>query len=60
VEAALDKDNSLKFSELIKQISKTTQFIVVSHNDTVITSADTALGVAKTKQGSKIVSVKLT
>jgi len=60
VEAALDKENSKKFSELIKQISKTTQFIVVSHNDTVIVAADTALGVTKTKNGSRIVSIKLT
>jgi chromosome segregation protein len=59
VEAALDKENSKRFAELVKMLSKDTQFIVVSHNDTVITSADTALGVTRTKLGSKILSIKL-
>ncbi len=59
VEAALDKENSKRFAELVRVLSKDTQFIVVSHNDTVITSSDTALGVAKTRLGSKILSIKL-
>ena len=59
VEAALDKENSKRFAELVRVLSRDTQFIVVSHNDTVITSSDTALGVAKTRLGSKILSIKL-
>ncbi len=60
VEAALDKENSKRFADLIKELSKDTQFIVVTHNDNVIPNADIALGVTKTKLGSKIVSIKLT
>jgi chromosome segregation protein len=60
VEAALDKENSKRFADLIKELSKDTQFIVVTHNDNVIPYADIALGVTKTKLGSKIVSIKLT
>jgi chromosome segregation protein len=58
-EAALDKENSKRFAELVKELSKQTQFIVVSHNDSVIPFADVALGVTKSKQGSKIVGIKL-
>lgn len=60
VEAALDKENSKKFAQLVKNLSSDTQFIVVSHNDSVIPFADIALGVTRTKQGSRIVSIKLT
>ena len=57
-DASLDKENSLKLSNLLKELSKNTQFIVVTHNDSVLTSADTAIGVTRTKDGSKIVGVQ--
>jgi chromosome segregation protein len=57
-DASLDKENSLKLSQLLKELSKNTQFIVVTHNDSVLTSADTAIGVTRTKDGSKIVGVQ--
>jgi chromosome segregation protein len=60
VEAALDKENSKKFANLVKELSGQAQFIVVSHNDNVIPFADVALGVTRTPRGSKILSVKLT
>ena len=60
VEAALDKENSKKFANLVKELSAQAQFIVVSHNDNVIPFADVALGVTRTPRGSKILSVKLT
>jgi len=60
VEAALDKENSKKFANLVKELSAQAQFIVVSHNDNVIPYADVALGVTRTPRGSKILSVKLT
>ncbi|MEM4634022.1 MAG: hypothetical protein QW275_02610, partial [Candidatus Anstonellaceae archaeon] len=59
-DAALDKENSRKLAELIKQMSGKTQFIVVTHNDTVLSHADVALGVTRTEEGSKIVGVQLT
>jgi len=58
-DAALDKANSLKLSNLLKELSKTTQFIVVTHNDQILSAADIALGVTKTAQGSKIVGIEL-
>ena len=57
-DASLDKENSLKLSNLLKELSNGTQFIVVTHNDAVLTSADTAIGVTRTREGSKIVGVK--
>jgi len=59
-DAALDKENSKKLADLIKQLSGKTQFIVVTHNDTVLSNSDVALGVTRTEDGSKIVGVQLT
>lgn len=59
VEAALDKENSKRFAAMLSELAKETQFILVTHNDAVIPFANVAIGVAKTKWGSKIVSVKL-
>jgi len=59
-DAALDKVNSRKLCDLLQQLSKGTQFIVVTHNDTVLSSADIALGVMKTTEGSRIVGIELT
>jgi len=58
-DAALDKENSKKLSELLHQLAKATQFIVVTHNDTILSSADIALGVTKTSDGSHIVGIEL-
>ncbi|MEM3030166.1 MAG: chromosome segregation protein SMC [Candidatus Micrarchaeia archaeon] len=60
VEAALDKANSKKLADLLRELAKNTQFIVVTHNDTILSSADVALGVTMTEEGSKIVGVNLT
>ena len=43
----VDKENSKKLSKLIKELSKNSQFVVVSHNDSLITMAEAAIGVAK-------------
>jgi chromosome segregation protein len=59
IDTALDKQNSKKLSALIKQLSSNSQFIVVSHNDTLISYADTAIGVAKNKGESNIFGVKI-
>ncbi|MFH1470134.1 MAG: AAA family ATPase, partial [Candidatus Micrarchaeota archaeon] len=59
VEAALDKENSKKLALLVKELSKNTQFIMVTHNDQVLTTADVALGVTRTAEGSKIVGIQL-
>jgi chromosome segregation protein len=59
-DAALDKENSKKLADLIRQLAGKTQFLVVTHNDTILSNADVALGVTRTEDGSKIVGVQLT
>lgn len=62
VDAALDKVNSEKLSKLIKKYSGNAQYIVISHNDAVISDADQIYGVSMKKDGkfiSQIVSLKV-
>ncbi len=59
IDAALDKENSKKLSKLIKELSKNSQFIVVSHNDSLIIDADTAIGIAKQNDESKAIGVQI-
>ncbi len=59
IDVALDKDNSKKLSRLIKEMSSSSQFIVVSHNDSLIAAADTAVGVVKKDDQSQIVGIQL-
>ncbi|MFH1209691.1 MAG: chromosome segregation protein SMC [archaeon] len=59
VDAALDKTNSDKLSKLITQYSKDAQYIVVSHNDAVISEADQIYGVSMQQGISKVVSLKI-
>ncbi|MFH1072346.1 MAG: chromosome segregation protein SMC [Nanoarchaeota archaeon] len=60
VDAALDKRNSEKLSELIKSYAHKAQYIMISHNDSVISSADTLYGVSMNEHGiSKITSLKI-
>ena len=58
-DAALDKENSLKLANLLRELSKATQFIVVTHNDSVLSASDIALGVTKTQNGSRVVGIEL-
>jgi chromosome segregation protein len=59
VDAALDKENSKRMIQLIHQMSKDSQFIIVSHNDFVISNSDVVFGVTKTDTTSKLVGVKM-
>ncbi|MBI5051570.1 chromosome segregation protein SMC [Candidatus Micrarchaeota archaeon] len=59
VDAALDKENSKNLAKLVKQMAIGTQFILVSHNDNVMSNADAVLGVTKTEGASRIVGIKL-
>ena len=59
VDSALDKENSRKLSQLIKEMSSNAQFVVVSHNDSLIVNADTAIGVVKTEDESKAVGIEV-
>jgi chromosome segregation protein len=59
VDAALDKENSKRLIQLIKEMSKDSQFIVVSHNDAIMSEAQAILGVTRVNNTSKVVGVKL-
>lgn len=59
IDAALDEQNSYKFAEFLKELSKKTQFIIVSHNRSTIESADVLLGVSLRNGISKVFSLKL-
>ena len=58
IDAPLDDINIKKFTDVIKNYSKTTQFIMVTHNKLTMESADCIYGVTAEKQGiSKLMSI---
>ncbi|MBI2109927.1 hypothetical protein HYT58_02010, partial [Candidatus Woesearchaeota archaeon] len=60
VDAALDKSNSDLLSKLIKKYSANAQYILISHNDALISEAEYIYGVAMQENGvSKVVSLKI-
>jgi len=59
VDAALDKHNSEKLSSLIANYSGTAQYIVISHNDSIITEANQIYGISMNEGVSKITSLRL-
>ena len=59
VDAALDKHNSEKLSRLIHEYAGKAQYIVISHNDSIITEAHQIYGVSMNEGISKITSLRL-
>jgi chromosome segregation protein len=60
VEAALDEANVSRFAHFLKDFSKETQFIVVTHRKGTMEEADVLYGVTMQESGvSKLVSVRL-
>lgn len=59
VDAALDKRNSELLSKLIKKYSDNAQYIVISHNDHVITEANLLYGVSMQDGISKVMSLRV-
>ena len=59
VDAALDKRNSEKLAALIKKYMKSGQYIIVTHNDTLISEAPVLYGVSMQEGISKIISLEL-
>ena len=60
VDAALDSINAGNFSALVKAYSSSSQFIVISHNETTLINADVIYGVTMNGEGvSRVVSVKM-
>ena len=61
IEAALDDANISYFADYLKEFSKDTQFIVVTHRKGTMERCDTLFGVAMEERGvSSMVSVNLT
>lgn len=59
IDAPLDDANIDRFSKIIRDFSKDTQFIVVTHNKRTMEAADTMYGVTMQEEGiSKLVSVR--
>ncbi|ASU34319.1 chromosome segregation protein SMC [Mucilaginibacter xinganensis] len=60
VDAPLDDTNIDKFNNIIREFSKESQFIVISHNKRTIASTDIIYGVTMVEQGvSRVVAVDL-
>ena len=59
VDAALDKRNSERLAGLLKKYMTRGQYIIVTHNDEVISSAANLYGVSMHDGVSKIVSLKV-
>ena len=60
VDAPLDDTNIKRFNQVVKQFSKSSQFIIVTHNKLTMEASDFLYGVTQQKEGvSKIVSVSL-
>ena len=56
IDAALDKVNSQKVADLLKEYSKKAQVIIISHNDSIISAADNLYGIWMNKQGESFIN----
>jgi chromosome segregation protein len=60
IDAALDDENARRFAELVKKFSKSTQFLIVTHNRITSEHADILYGITMEGDGvSKVLSLKL-
>jgi chromosome segregation protein len=60
VEAALDEANSKRFGRILTELSKNTQFVIISHNRETMRQASMLYGVTMGEDGiSKLLSVRL-
>ncbi|MBD3163766.1 chromosome segregation protein SMC [Candidatus Woesearchaeota archaeon] len=60
VDAALDKHNSEKLAKLIRNYSQKAQYVIISHNDAIISEADNLYGTSMDEHGiSRVISLKV-
>lgn len=59
VDAPLDESNTVRFAQMIKELSRETQFIVITHNRTTMEVADYLYGITMEEPGvSKAISLQ--
>jgi len=60
IDAALDEENSRRFSEILKALTKNTQFIIITHNRMTMNAVQIIYGVTLSKDdSSQLLSLKL-
>lgn len=60
IDAPLDEANTIKFNELVKEISQQSQIIIITHNKVTMQSVDSLIGITSDRSvNSRIVSVDL-
>ena len=60
VDAPLDDSNTERFCEMVKRMSRETQFLYISHNKITMEMAQQLIGVTMQERGvSKVVSVDI-
>ncbi|MBW3011697.1 AAA family ATPase [Candidatus Woesearchaeota archaeon] len=60
VDAALDKQNSEKLAQLIRSYCSNAQYIIISHNDSIISEADKLYGISMGDHGrSNVTTLEL-
>lgn len=60
VEAALDEANTLRFTKILHELSRQSQFVIITHNRVTMHAADVLYGVTMGEDGmSKLVSVRM-
>jgi len=60
VDAPLDEANVTRFNELLREVSRISQFIIITHNKTTMSRTDRLYGITMEEPGmSKVVSVDL-
>lgn len=60
IDAALDERNAKRFADMLKEFSRKTQFVIVTHNRATMEVADILYGVTLNEDGtSKVLSLRL-
>lgn len=60
IDAALDETNVIQFGKIVKEYSKDTQFIIITHRKATMEISDALYGIAMEEKGvSKMISVRL-